>query len=88
MIKKKCSECKKLVRKPRRIHGKVLCHNCYSKEMTILRDFPMTITQAIQKVRIVKVSNSGGNGLEGCLYVPPILIGRKVKLVLVEDKDG
>lgn len=95
--KVKCDGCNKLTRTRNLIQfkGKLLCRNCRNKLDTfriqmsasnyIKNPFCKTLEQALSKIYEVKRHKDGSNKTYP-LSVPICLIGKKVKLVLVEDE--
>jgi len=82
-IKKSCESCGLKYNKLRKFKGENLCFKCYRKKAHIIGNND-SLDEALNKVRTVKGWKNGKNGRKGVMGIPTILIGRKVKLVLVE----
>lgn len=83
---KLCEECGHGTKSIRNFQNKFLCYRCYFKHMTRMPGIPagyITLEEALDKVREVKCTSSNTNPI-GHLHLPRILIGRKVKLILIE----
>lgn len=80
-----CDSCKHKTKELRMHEGNFYCWGCYRKLIILMPTIPgyVELKDALNKVREVKCGGSIKNPL-GLIHVPRVLIGRKVKLVLVE----
>lgn len=82
-----CSECKKQVRKFRSYKDKMLCYRCYCKKVRIIRtggNRHLSLEKALNRTyKINGYLDKDGNIIVQRSF-PSILIGHKVKLVLVK----
>ena len=89
LLKKECEICKSKVRKMHRCKNKFVCYSCYSKNTYILNKgvtnpyARLTFEQALNKTYNVK-GYKCGNSFRATISVPQILIGHKVKVVIVK----
>lgn len=74
MVKFKCDECSRGVRKPHLHRGKSLCYWCWLKHINIMPR-EVTLIQAVNKIYKVKSDNN-----KGICYFPPILAGMTIKI--------
>jgi hypothetical protein len=86
-----CSKCKNNVnvRHMQLYKNKYLCHNCYVKENKEKFSYKlfnkgMSLEDALNKERIIKCY--GKKSIYGVISLPRCLVGKKVKLILVERK--
>jgi hypothetical protein len=86
---KECDDCMKKTRHIRIYRGEFLCYSCYYKRMTIMPQYGancISLRDALKKTREVKGYCYGQNeSPKGVIFVPRVLIGRKVKVVLAEE---
>ncbi len=82
-MNKNCIKCKKKVR---RFYDDFLCWDCYSsgKSRMPYNCLRIGLKEALDKIRIVRGARVG-KSFSGRISVPSVLIGKKVKLVLVKD---
>jgi len=89
MTKKVCEKCGRKIRIRNVVcfKGKYLCSNCKPKNIPLpfLKGF--TLKRALEKEYNVTGYLTKKNSLEAKIHVPSILIGKKVKLILV-DKNS
>lgn len=81
-----CDKCNKKAKKLRVYKGKFYCYSCYNK-LIIKMPFPpqcIKLKDALNKVREVRCI--GTINPFGSIHLPRVLIGKKVKLVLLEKK--
>jgi hypothetical protein len=87
----KCDLCSKKVslHSSKLAKGKRICYYCS-------RNFPhpqplllpkITLKEALRKIRTVRFRRMNNGYISGCINVPTILAGRKVRLVLAKEKE-
>lgn len=83
---KTCEDCGKDMKRFRIHQGKFLCFGCYRKRMHIMvaRDCHLSLEKALERTYEIKGYLLGDNSIRAIMSLPSILIGHKVKLVLVE----
>lgn len=85
MDKKTCEKCGQRVKSLRKRKRKLICWKCYTKDVTIIqiREGYKNLEEALNTVYCV--GRRGGNKFSGgvCNF-PKALIGRKIRVVLVE----
>lgn len=81
---KECENCRNQIRREWKYKGHFYCYNCYMKKCKRIYFGrpPMGLKDALDIVREIKCSSS--KSPVGYLYLPKILIGKKVKLILVD----
>ena len=87
-IFKKCEECKKKTKSFRICKGKMICYSCYQKKVKIIGigngRHSMTLNEALNKTYKITGYLRPSGTLYNIIYLPPVLIGKKVKLILVK----
>ncbi len=82
MMNKICDGCRN---KTRRLWGpNFLCYKCYNKTKTPM-DRSHPLDYALNKIRKV-VPHRGTSGITGTISVPNVLVGKLVKIVLVDSE--
>lgn len=86
----RCEVCGKKIRKFRKTKEfNCLCFNCFRKGLTIIKVFPPTKTleEVLEKVHYVKTyfKNKGTSGPVCLISLPSVMVGKKVKLILVDE---
>ena len=81
-----CEKCGKKVKRFHIVKGKFLCYNCSIKDLHIIGTFKeKTLEQALSKVYEIGYSiNKKGYVSSKAIAPPRILIGHKIKLVLMD----
>ena len=88
--KSTCMECNKYTRKFRSYKDMYLCYQCYIKKVNMIEDWGnqktrKTLKQALDKTYEIKGYLSISGRIHSAIQFPQILIGHKVKLVLVDE---
>lgn len=93
---KSCDKCKTEVKHIWTYKGESLCRKCYRKRVTVIGGpcpwaRRKTLKEALDKVYDVKgygyVRKDGSRCISAILNVPPVMIGRRIKLVLEEEES-
>ena len=84
-VMKECSKCKNQTRGTWRYKTDFYCHRCYKKNFKIINmAIPFSFQKAMNKIYEIRgYLHKNGSINANCTF-PQILIGHKVKLVLVE----
>lgn len=78
-------DCKKLMRNYRTFKDKMLCWNCYNKRVNLLpKKTAISLEKALSKTYEINGYINNQQRLVAARTFPSILIGHKVKLVLVK----
>jgi hypothetical protein len=83
--------CKRLARQVYRRKGRLLCFFCNRRSSTIIpppvnRNVKYTLQKALDKTYIVKGYVNSKGSLQAQISMPSILVGHKIKLVLVDKQ--
>ena len=93
MMNKTCSnpDCGKKIRRAYLVNGKPYCYTCYTKNFSIIPSTEykprISLSKALDRVYVVKgyMKYKDKDTIQAEINVPTILIGKKVKLVLIEE---
>jgi len=89
-----CEECGHMIRQIRYFKGKYYCYNCYMKHAKKMSEYGeffeppaiKTLDEALNKIRIVRGYINNRGTLYANISLPSVLVGKKIKLILVEDE--
>jgi len=89
-MKKKCDECKKEFNHVFEFNNKLICKLCLFKKENIIKiGYGLhnihSIEKALLKIREVRLQMTYNKYPYGIIRTPRCLIGKKVRLVIVED---
>ncbi len=91
-VKGSCEECGKFQKRLRRAKGKLVCYLCWVKNTSILELIGYegnrkSLDEVLNKIYEPSVSfRSDGSPRGAHLWLPLVMIGKKFKIVLVEEK--
>jgi len=90
--KNKCDECSRYFRNLILVKGKFICRNCFKKYPNYMsannspHSWHLTLERALNKIYEIKgYKDKKRKHFYGYRHFPKILIGHKVKLILVDE---
>jgi hypothetical protein len=85
-----CDECGRKMKRFHIVKDQILCFNCYRSKVTMISiggARPLSLEECLNKTYNIGFRMSKDYVLGGVISTPRALVGKKVKLVLVEDSN-
>lgn len=91
-IKKICYKCNKKFNKTFIYKGGfycILCYRSFFNKMPQIGQTGFSIERALSKIYLIKEKvNTGNRSPNGYLYFPKCLIGKKIKIILIDENKN